>query len=73
MPRQQLNVRIPALTRRELDWLKAQYGMSESEIVMLAIDMLYYRHEEVKPLGQHLGRELVEMIKSDEATLHHPD
>lgn len=69
--RQQLNVRIPPLTRRELDWLKEQYGMSEGELVVLAIDQLYHREDQVPPIGKRLGKELVEMIVNDKAVLDH--
>jgi len=71
MPRQQKNVRLPALTIRELNWLKTQYGMSESEVIILAIDTLYHRREEVTPIPRDCGKELVKDIIEDHAVLDH--
>ena len=63
MPRQQLNVRIPALTRRELDWLTREYGMSEGEVVILAVDLLYHRNENVAPIDKRDGHTLLGLLK----------
>lgn len=71
MPRQQLNVRIPPLTRRELDWLKAHYGMSEGELIILAIDQLYHRDDKVSKISKVTCRALVDAIAADDAVLDH--
>ncbi len=71
MPRQQLNVRIPPLTRRELNWLKQHYGMTDGELVILAVDQLYHRNDRVSDISQDISHELVRLIVTDDAVLDH--
>lgn len=71
MSRKQLNVRLPQLTYQELDWLKRKYGMSASEVVILAIDVLYHRDDKVSRISRANARELVELIASDQGVLDH--
>ncbi len=71
MPRQQLNTRIPPLTRRELDWLKQHYGMTDGELVILAVDQLYHRNDRVSDISKDVNYELVRLIRADDAVLDH--
>ena len=41
MTKQQFNVRLPDLTREQIDWLAFHENMTQGEVVMLAVDRFY--------------------------------
>lgn len=45
MTKQQLNVRIPDLTRDQIDALCAKYKMTPGELVTLAVDRIYQKEQ----------------------------
>jgi hypothetical protein len=70
MPRQQKNFRLPELTRQELDKLCDVFGMTESEVVILAVDTLFHRQSQqsLSAGGIRNNHDLVALIVNGEAT-----
>lgn len=55
MPKQQLNVRIPNITRRQLDQIGEREQMTSGEIVTLAVDRLYAQLESEHKMNEEIN------------------
>ncbi len=71
MSRKQKNFRLPALALDELNRMCAAFDMTESEVIILAIDTLFHRQspQSLSKTGIQTKRDLLVMIVSGEATL----
>ncbi len=59
----QLNVRIPESTQEQIEKLVADTGMTQTQIVILAIDRFYQARERDKFMSKQLhGKKVKEML-----------
>ena len=66
--RTQVNVRLPELTRQELHILCEVFEMSEAQVIMLAIDVLFHRQSVVNDMRINNQRDLLALILNGKAT-----
>jgi hypothetical protein len=65
--KQQINFRASELTARQLDWLMARWGTSQTETLTVVIDRMYQQEIDLSATlaqAQDVAREALAMLKS---------